>query len=378
MRREPAHLRPVQGGAPRVRRARVVGRPAPPWALLDDGPARRAGGAHGAGPLPQGSLCEWRCSGSGLETRSARSRSCPRTPRSSRSGWAERLARRARRSRSCCGRSASCPSSGSRFCRRRASSASSAARRSPWAPASSTTSCRCTWPSAGRIKEFQALCTEFKTQLESSHATTLESRFSKRAYEAYVESPRLPPLVCKLQSWNEERFFHGVDVVRCRKNGLANARFPPTLPHARGRRRDVAGLPLEPRRHGPRGALPRLSSGQDGGGLGRGAPRQAGGERAHRALGPQRGPGLLDAHLQQSAGLQRLPVPPDLRRRRGRQHWDHIFVTQLYSNASHRPAWDFVMAAEHCAVARIRQLLADVPMRYFKSVKTDCHLGKKH
>ena len=56
----------------------------------------------------------------------------------------------------------------------------------------------------------------------------------------------------------------------------------------------------------------------------------------------------------------------------GQTHWDHIFVTQLFSNASHRPAWDFVMAAEYCAVARIRQMLAEVPMRYLKFLKTDC------
>ena len=56
----------------------------------------------------------------------------------------------------------------------------------------------------------------------------------------------------------------------------------------------------------------------------------------------------------------------------GNTHWDHIFVAQLFSNASHRPAWDFVMAAEYCAVARTRRLLAEVPMRYLKFLKTDC------
>ena len=55
----------------------------------------------------------------------------------------------------------------------------------------------------------------------------------------------------------------------------------------------------------------------------------------------------------------------------GQTHWDHIFVTQLFSNASHRPAWDFVMAAEYCAVARICQMLAEVPVRYLKFLKTD-------
>ena len=62
--------------------------------------------------------------------------------------------------------------------------------------------------------------------LEFSHATTLESRFSRRAYEAYVESPRLPPLVFKLNSHKPERICHGIDVVRCRKNALAHSKFP--------------------------------------------------------------------------------------------------------------------------------------------------------
>ena len=56
---------------------------------------------------------------------------------------------------------------------------------------------------SAQAQNLQALCLEChrnKTALEFSHATTLESRFSRRAYEAYVESPRLPPLVFKLNS----------------------------------------------------------------------------------------------------------------------------------------------------------------------------------
>ena len=81
----------------------------------------------------------------------------------------------------------------------------------------------------GQIQEFQALCLEchrLKTSLENTQATTLQSRVSRRVYEAYAQSPRLPPLICALQKWNAERVCHGVDVARCRKNGLANARFP--------------------------------------------------------------------------------------------------------------------------------------------------------
>ena len=50
---------------------------------------------------------------------------------------------------------------------------------------------------------------------------------------------------------------------------------------------------------------------------------------------------------------------------KGGTHWDHVHVAQLFSNASHCLACNFVMAAEYCAVARIRQQLAEVP-------KTDC------
>ena len=38
----------------------------------------------------------------------------------------------------------------------------------------------------------------------------------------------------------------------------------------------------------------------------------------------------------------------------GRMHWDHIYVTQLLSNRSCRPAHDFVMASEYVAVSRIQ------------------------
>ena len=79
---------------------------------------------------------------------------------------------------------------------------------------------------SGQQQELQALCLEChrtKTSLEGNHSTTLESRFSRYAYQNY---PRLPPLVFQLQKWDPERPCQGVDVCRCRKNGLANARFP--------------------------------------------------------------------------------------------------------------------------------------------------------
>ena len=41
-----------------------------------------------------------------------------------------------------------------------------------------------------------------------------------------MESPRLPPLVFKLNSHKPERICYGIDVVRCRKNALAHSKFP--------------------------------------------------------------------------------------------------------------------------------------------------------
>ena len=40
----------------------------------------------------------------------------------------------------------------------------------------------------------------------------------------YVRSPKLPPLV--FEACAKDVLYVGVDVVRCRRNGLANAPFP--------------------------------------------------------------------------------------------------------------------------------------------------------
>ena len=192
---------------------------------------------------------------------------------------------------------------------------------------------------AAQAQNLQALCLEChrnKTALESSHATTLESRFSRRAYEQqYVESPRLPPLVFKLNSHKPDHICHGIDVVRCRKNGLAHAKFPAPifcpkdnveqareghladltyvtlredgrwaafkqLPYVgqgwyAKRPCDVERLRVQPGRHGARGPGVRGSGpAENGGGLagGRGALREAVGECPHWALGTQHEPHL--------------------------------------------------------------------------------------
>ena len=82
---------------------------------------------------------------------------------------------------------------------------------------------------SGQQQELQALCIEChrtKTSLEGNHSTTLESRFCRYVYQNYAASPRLPPLVFQLRMWDLDRPCQGIDVCRCRKNGLANARFP--------------------------------------------------------------------------------------------------------------------------------------------------------
>ena len=85
---------------------------------------------------------------------------------------------------------------------------------------------------SAQAQNLQALCLEChrnKTALEFSHPTTLESRFSRRAYESYVESPRLPALVFKLNSHKPDRVCYGIDVVRCRKNTLTYDGTPEKL-----------------------------------------------------------------------------------------------------------------------------------------------------
>ena len=42
----------------------------------------------------------------------------------------------------------------------------------------------------------------------------------------YARSPKLPPLVFEAQTCAKDALYVGVDVVRCRRNGLANAPFP--------------------------------------------------------------------------------------------------------------------------------------------------------
>ena len=224
----------------------------------------------------------------------------------------------------------------------------------------------------GQIQEFQALCHEchrLKTGLENSHATALKKPLQPHGVRGLrelaaaaaaglraAEVERGPGLLGRgrgalPQERARQRALPAAGVLSL-GFGAGGAGGPPgrpdlrqaaegrprgaacqaairgrrlvrqagVRPHAGGRRRDVAGLPLEPGRHGARGPeLPRLGAVQDGGGLARTAPGQAERQCLDRAVGAQRGPGLPDAHLEQPARWPRLPVPADLRGR-GREH----------------------------------------------------------
>ena len=81
---------------------------------------------------------------------------------------------------------------------------------------------------AGSVQTLQALCGDChseKTLRESAQPTSLESRVAPGVME-YVRSPKLPPLVFEAQACAKDSTYVGVDVVRCRRNGLANAPFP--------------------------------------------------------------------------------------------------------------------------------------------------------
>ena len=279
----------------------------------------------------------------------------------------------------------------------------------------------------GQTQAMQALCLEChasKTLLECSHATSLESRLCRHVHENYACSPRPPALVCGLSKCDPDRVCHGVDVVRCRKNALANAPFP--LP---------VFCPLDNIRRAEEGKLADLTF-----------VRKREDRRSPLAVRlPYVGPGwygkpaaafMLDAGLATWADFEwsldaTAHVSPDCLARaleimerawpegeehmaklsvnaliglwarskdvfysmrtsnhevdgrgcqyqqvfvddQGRSHYDHVYATELFSNRSMRPAHDFVMASEHVELARIHRALREVPSRYLVAAKTDC------
>ena len=273
----------------------------------------------------------------------------------------------------------------------------------------------------GQIQELQALCLEChrtKTALENSHATTLESRFSRRAYEAYVHSPRLPAGVRPAEVGPRQavpRHRRGaVPQERAGQRPLPSSRFLSPGHHCGGEAGPCGGSHLRAPAEGQQDGASEQAALYVGEGwyakpacaymLESGVAtwqdflwsldatahvepsclawalrrmEEAWGEEEHLAkLSVNALIGLWARNVDllylmrtsnnqlDGNGCQYRQTFVDSK---GGTHWDHVYVAQLFSNASHR-----VMAAEYCAVASIRQQLAEVPTRYFKCIKTDC------
>ena len=279
----------------------------------------------------------------------------------------------------------------------------------------------------GQTQALQALCLEChrsKTFLETSHATSLESRFCRHVHETYACSPRLPPLVCGLAKCDPDRVCQGVDIVRCRKNALANAPFPLPVfcpldnirPAEEGHLADLTFVrKKEDRRAGLAGRLPYVGPGWYGKpatafmldtGLASWADFEWSldatahvspdclaraleimekawpeGEEHMAKLAVNALIGLwarskdvfysmrTSNHEVDGRGCQYQQVFFD---DRGQCHYDHVYATELFSNRSMRPAHDFVMASEYVEMARIHRALREVPPRYLVAMKTDC------
>ena len=112
---------------------------------------------------------------------------------------------------------------GSRGC------ASSAARPSLSEPSRSITSSRWPSPSPDSSKSCRPCAwsvIEPRRAWRATIAPPWRAAFVATSTRTTPQRPRLPPLVFQLQKWDLDRPCQGIDVCRCRKNGLANARFP--------------------------------------------------------------------------------------------------------------------------------------------------------
>ena len=160
----------------------------------------------------------------------------------------------------------------------------------------------------------------------------------------YVRSPKLPPLVFEAQTCAKDSAYVGVDVVRCRRNGLANAPFPlPILCPADG---------VEP----VDGALPDL-----------GFVEGCWARSTEVVYSVRSSSSELDgagADFSQAFAYE------------GGMVWDFVYARRLLSNGTYRPIHDAVLGFEHCMVAKARRIL-DAPPRYLAQVKTDCLLTQR-
>ena len=275
---------------------------------------------------------------------------------------------------------------------------------------------------AGR---FQALCFEchqMKTQTESMQPTSLESRFTRSVYDAYVRSPKQPPLVFQARAPGSGPL-EGVDVVRCRRNGLANAPFPLPIfcpadniePARPGHLADLSFVDLQNRgRDAPVTLLPYVGPGW--------YPKvsldymlrcgvaqwsdvlhtmNAASHVTAECLAPaldvmeQAWPegeehmaklavnsmiGLMahdsnKAYTLRSSSNELDATGADTRQvfyvGEGRYVWDFITTRSIHNNGTLRPIHDCVLGFEATMVAHIRRELG-LPPKYIKQVKTDC------
>ena len=241
---------------------------------------------------------------------------------------------------------------------------------------------------AGSVQTLQALCGDChseKTLRESAQPTSLESRVAPGVME-YVRSPKLPPLVFEAQACAKDALYVGVDVVRCRRNGLANAPFPlPILCPAdgvepvdgvlpdlgfegfAGRNAGPGRLPLGPHRVGHLRAEPR----------GRGEERMA--KLSVNAMIGLWARSTEVVYSVRSSSSELDGAGADFSQAfayEGGMVWDFVYARRLLSNGTYRPIHDAALGFEHCMVAKARRIL-DAPPRYLAQVKTDCLLTQR-
>ena len=277
---------------------------------------------------------------------------------------------------------------GTIFWRSRATCASFAPPPSSWACVSSTTWSPCTRPWRARSKYCRP-CAWSATARRRCWSPP-ERPVWRAASAAASTRPTAGAGLQAGEVCDPERVCWGVDVVRCRKNALANATFP--LPvfspldsvereghladltyvdlHCDDRQALLRKLPylgrgwyskpaaaylletnqatwsdfkrsLDATAHvEPRCLAQVLQTMEDAWPEGEEHMAKAQRQCAHRALGPEPGPGLQHAHQQPRAGRPWLPVAPDLhgRRRQGAlgSHLRHGALQQLHTAAPPR------------------------------------------
>jgi hypothetical protein len=290
----------------------------------------------------------------------------------------------------------------------------------------------------GSQQHFQALCLpchSLKSAEESAQVTSLQSRFSARAWRLYVESARPPPLVFEAHKTDPDKACCGIDVVRCRTNGMANNRhdFPIFCPFdnveasvegqladfsfvdlgSKCQLSELSRIPYVGPGWYPRGSVEFLlemgivawghikwslqaTAHVPGSIFARalGIMEHAWGEEKGLAkLSANSMIGLLARDVSQSYSVRSSNSEIDGAGHHFRQiftygdkHiYDYIFCTQTVQNASYRPLHDWIMSHEHVMVARAARYLTQivgVDRRYLSQVKTDCivlqRLPKKH